>query len=273
MDRLGFRARAGKIDLDGVFAAMRILLVEDDETIASPLIDGLGRYGFDLVWARTGRDALTWNDAELVLLDLGLPDADGIDVCQQIRAWSEVPIIMLTARGTEVDRIVGLEVGADDYLAKPFSLRELVARIRAVTRRTRFPAGPGTQAAPAPLEPAAADCSTIRLDGLVIDLRTRRVCLRGQEIALALKEFDLLAALAGDPGAVCTREKLMETVWDEHYHGSTKTLDFHIAALRRKLGDPGWVRTVRGVGFRLVIPDGGTAAAGVTGNGLGGKRT
>lgn len=254
----------------GCFPAMRILLVEDDETIAVPLIEGLGRYGFDVTWARTGRDALRWNDVELVLLDLGLPDADGIDVCQQIRTRSEVPIIMLTARGTEVDRIVGLEVGADDYLAKPFSLRELVARIRAVTRRTRSLAGPDTHPVRAPVEPPAADGSTIGLDGLVIDLRTRRVCLRGQEIALALKEFDLLVALAGDPGAVRTREKLMEMVWDEHYHGSTKTLDFHIAALRRKLGDPRWVRTVRGVGFRLVVPDGGGApATGVIGTGLG----
>jgi len=253
---------------------MRILLVEDDDTIAVPLIDGLGRYGFVVERARTGREALLGTDVEMVLLDLGLPDADGIDICQQIRTRSAVPIIMLTARGTEVDRIVGLEVGADDYLAKPFSLRELVARIRAVTRRTRLPLGPD---APAPAEPTPADGSVIRVDDLLIDQRTRRVYLRGQEILLAMKEFDLLVALAHDPGAVRTRERLMESVWDEHYYGSTKTLDFHVAALRRKLGDPGWVQTVRGVGFRLVVPDGarapmaGAPMAGAVGSGLGGQ--
>jgi len=249
---------------------MRILLVEDDDSIAVPLIDGLGRYGFVVERARTGREALSWHDAEMILLDLGLPDADGIDICQRIRAGSAVPIIMLTARGTEVDRIVGLEVGADDYLAKPFSLRELVARIRAVTRRTRVSAFP---AAPASPEPAPADGPMVRVGDLLIDRRTRRVWLRGGEVVLALKEFDLLVALAADPGAVCARERLMETVWDEHYVGSTKTLDFHVAALRRKLGDPGWVQAVRGVGFRLVIPDGGGAAlAGAVSSGLGGRR-
>lgn len=252
---------------------MRILLVEDDDTIAAPLIDGLGRYGFHVERARTGRDALAWHDVEMILLDLGLPDADGIDICQRIRARSAVPIIMLTARGTEVDRVVGLEVGADDYLTKPFSLRELVARIRAVTRRTRLPALPDDPPAPpAPPEPAPADSSLIRLDGLLIDRRTRRTYLHDREIPLALKEFDLLVALAVDPGAVCTRERLMETVWDEHYYGSTKTLDFHVAALRRKLGDPAWVQAVRGVGFRLVIPDGGGShLAGAAGAGRGSR--
>jgi DNA-binding response OmpR family regulator len=218
----------------------RILLVEDDHTIAGPLIDGLGRYGFEVDWAQTAREAEARIDVDMVLLDLGLPDADGIDVCQRIRARSAVPIIMLSARGTEVDRVVGLEVGADDYLPKPFGVRELVARIRAVTRRTRT-------AAP-------DDPGILRLGDLVIDRRTRRVHLAGAEVVLALKEFDLLAALAEDAGSVCARDRLMETVWDEHYYGSTKTLDFHIAALRRKLGDPGWVLTVRGVGFRLVVP-------------------
>ncbi|RSM70878.1 DNA-binding response regulator [Actinoplanes sp. ATCC 53533] len=240
---------------------MRILLVEDDDTIAIPLIDGLGRYGFVVERARTGREALSWPDAEMILLDLGLPDADGIDICQRIRARSAVPIIMLTARGTEVDRVVGLEVGADDYLAKPFGLRELVARIRAVTRRTRVSGFPDAQpAAPAAPAPAPADAAMIRVEELLIDRRTRRVWLHAREIVLALKEFDLLVALAVDPGAVRTRERIMETVWDEHYYGSTKTLDFHVAALRRKLGDPAWVQTVRGVGFRLVVPDADAAS-------------
>jgi two-component system response regulator RegX3 len=254
---------------------MRILLVEDDDSIAIPLIDGLNRYGFTVDRARTGREALAWSGADLILLDLGLPDADGIDVCQRIRAASAaVPIIMLTARGTEVDRIVGLEVGADDYLAKPVSLRELVARIRAVTRRTRLPVPPESWAPPPPPPSPPAqvvpEADLIRVDDLIIDRRTRKAYLRGREIVLALKEFDLLVALAVDPGAVRTRDRLMETVWDEHYYGSTKTLDFHVAALRRKLGDPGWVQTVRGVGFRLVVPDGGGAPAGVAGAGRGG---
>lgn len=242
---------------------MQILLVEDDDTIAIPLIDGLGRYGYTVDRARTGHDALGRIDVDMVLLDLGLPDADGIDVCQRIRARSAVPIIMLTARGAEVDRVVGLEVGADDYLTKPFAIRELVARIRAVTRRTR----PAEDLTPAPATPAPPGDATIQLGGLLIDRRTRRVHLRGAEVALSLKEFDLLVALAADAGSVRTRDKLMETVWDEHYHGSTKTLDFHVAALRRKLGDPDWVRTVRGVGFRLVIPDRYAAAAPTAGAG------
>jgi len=236
---------------------MRILLVEDDDTIAVPLLDGLGRYGFTVDRASTGRAVDGRLDVDMVLLDLGLPDADGIDVCQRIRARSAVPIIMLTARGSEVDRVVGLEVGADDYLTKPFGVRELVARIRAVTRRTRLADDPApAAAAPAAAAPAAvAGDPPIRLGELVVDRRTRRVRLAGMEIALSLKEFDLLVALAVDAGSVRTRDELMTTVWDEHYYGSTKTLDFHVAALRRKLGDPAWVRTVRGVGFRLVVPD------------------
>jgi DNA-binding response OmpR family regulator len=262
---------------------MRILLVEDDHSIAGPLIDGLGRYGFAVEWAQTGREAEARIDVDMVLLDLGLPDADGIDVCQRIRARSAVPIIMLSARGTEVDRVVGLEVGADDYLPKPFGVRELVARIRAVIRRTRTVAEPvpapwsapsagpvagsgtvtgsGTVAGSGTVPPGSGN-GAIRLGDLLIDRRTRRVHLAGEEILLALKEFDLLVALALDAGSVCTRDALMETVWDEHYHGSTKTLDFHIAALRRKLGDPAWVLTVRGVGFRLVAPAAAVAAAG-----------
>jgi DNA-binding response OmpR family regulator len=171
----------------------------------------------------------------VVLLDLGLPDCDGFDVCRELRSRSEVPIIVVTARSDEVDRVVGLELGADDYMVKPFGFRELLARIRAVTRRR----GPR-------FEPGATE-----LGRLSLDRRTRRVLLDGEELALTPKEFDLLAYLADDPGAVRNRQQLIEEVWDPHWYGPTKTLDVHVASLRRKLGDAGWIETVRGVGFRL----------------------
>ncbi|MDX2675374.1 response regulator transcription factor [Streptomyces sp. NY05-11A] len=233
---------------------MRLLLIEDDDRIAGPLVEGLGRYGFAVDRVRTGADGLAADDSQdLVLLDLGLPDMDGLDVCRGLRARSAVPIIMITARGEEADRIVGLELGADDYLAKPFGVRELVARIRAVTRRTgALPAAPGgveTHVVPVPASTAQA------LGPLLIDRRTRRVELDGLEVALTPREFDLLAYLALDPGAVHSRQQIMDTVWDPHFFGPTKTLDAHIAALRRKLGDPAWITTARGVGFRLTVPE------------------
>jgi DNA-binding response OmpR family regulator len=174
-----------------------------------------------------------------VLLDLGLPDRDGFDVCRELRARSDVPIIVVTARSEEVDRVVGLELGADDYIVKPFGFRELVARIRAVARR----------------RPAATTHATAsELGALSIDRRTRRVVVEGAEVALTPKEFDLLAFLAEDPGAVCSRQQVLEEVWDPHWYGPTKTLDVHVASLRKKLGDPRWIETVRGVGFRLRAP-------------------
>ena len=217
---------------------MRVLLVEDDDAIAEPLTAGLGRYGFQVSRVRTGAEALAAPPHEVVLLDLGLPDLDGIDVCRRLRAGSAVPIIVVTARGEEVDRVVGLELGADDYVVKPFGFRELVARIRAVTRRAQPPAEP----APGPQ----------RLGRLELDRRQRLVRLDGVEVTLTAKEFDLLALLAEDPGAVLHREQILEQVWDPHWFGPTKTLDVHVASLRKKLGDPGWIETVRGVGFRLV---------------------
>jgi DNA-binding response OmpR family regulator len=177
---------------------------------------------------------------EFVLLDLGLPDADGADICRALRARSDVPIIVVTARGDEIDRVVLLELGADDYVVKPFGARELVARIRAVARRTQ----PSSDPAPA----------VVTIGGLEIDHRARRVTLDGNEIGLTPKEFDLLAFLAGDPGAVYRRETILDEVWDPHWYGPTKTLDVHVAAVRKKLGDAGWIETVRGVGFRLVAP-------------------
>jgi len=214
---------------------MRVLLVEDDDAIAEPLVAGLTREGLRVERVATGQAALDAPSADVVLLDLGLPDLDGLEVCRQLRARSAVPIIVITARGEEVDRVVGLELGADDYLVKPFGFRELLARIRAVNRRA---------AATSPTGP-------IRVGDLEIDLRSRRVTMDGAEVDLTRKEFDLLALLATDPGALRTRQEILESVWDAHWYGPTKTLDVHVAALRRKLGDPAVIETVRGVGFRL----------------------
>jgi two-component system, OmpR family, response regulator RegX3 len=238
---------------------MRLLLIEDDDRIAQPLTEGLGRYGFTVDRARTGAAGLTSDSSpDLVLLDLGLPDMDGLDVCRSLRARSPIPIIMITARGEEADRVAGLELGADDYLAKPFGVRELVARIRAVTRRTgALPAGPtGPDASPVvPASPAPQ-----QLGPLQIDRRTRQVRVAGREVALSPREFDLLAFLAQDPGAVHSRQQIMDAVWDPHFFGPTKTLDAHVAALRRKLADPAWITTARGVGFRLTVPEEPAAA-------------
>jgi two-component system, OmpR family, response regulator RegX3 len=222
---------------------VKILLVEDDEAIAVSLTDGLVAAGFTVEHAATGRAALDAPAPDAVLLDLGLPDMDGRDVCRALRARSNVPIIMLTARDDEFDRVLGLELGADDYVTKPFSFRELVARIRAVTRRAT--AMPG-----APEDGPTTD----RVGELEIDRRTRRVVLAGEPLALTAKEFDLLAFLAIDPGAVCTRTDILEHVWDANWYGPTKTVDAHVAALRKKLGDPRWIEAVRGVGFRLEPP-------------------
>lgn len=219
---------------------MRVLLVEDDESIAEPLADGLSRYGITTDWVVTGAEALTAPLGDFVLLDLGLPDIDGIDVCRRLRQVSDVPIVMLTARGDETDRVLGLEIGADDYLPKPFSTRELVARMRAIDRRTRTVAQHDTAAAK-------------RLGSLTIDERTRQAFLSGEPLALTPKEYQLLALLAADPGAVVDRRRILETVWEPNFFGRGKTLDFHVATLRRKLGDPRWIENRRGVGFRLVV--------------------
>jgi DNA-binding response OmpR family regulator len=215
----------------------RVLVVEDDPSIALPLVEGLEREGFTVERVTTGREGLARvREVDLVLLDLGLPDLDGKEVCRQIRASSNVPILVITARGDEIDRVVLLELGADDYLVKPFGFRELVARIGAVTRRTAL-AAPGQSTAQ-------------QLGPLTIDRDARRVDLDGVAVELTPKEFDLLGFLAERPGAVRTREDIIEQVWDEHWFGPTKTLDVHIAALRRKLG-PDWITTFRGVGYRL----------------------
>jgi DNA-binding response OmpR family regulator len=226
----------------------RILFVEDEPAIAEPFGRALAREGFDVVGARSlaeARARFSRRMPDLVLLDLTLPDGDGRDLCRDLRA-SGVPIIMLTARGTELDRVIGLELGADDYVVKPFSGAEVIARIRAVLRRAAAAARPE---------------GPIEIGDLVVDTGSRRARLGDEELELSRKEFDLLAELARNAGTVVTREQLMTRVWDENWFGSTKTLDVHVGWLRRKLGDdpatPRYVHTVRGVGFRLSAPDEG----------------
>ncbi|MET9829394.1 response regulator transcription factor [Streptomyces sp. NPDC006385] len=284
---------------------IHVLLIEDDETIAEPLIEGLGHFGLRVDHVTTGAEGLRRPYGDVVLLDLGLPDMDGIDVCRGIRRLSDVPVIILSARGEEADRVLGLELGADDYLAKPFSVRELVARVRAVTRRTQR-----TEAVAEPVRAEAVRAEPVREHGgaealverlrteavverlrteavgergrtgtaaqpvvtppppsyedtaprpphapgpLVVDRRTHQVWVGEVPVTLTPKEFELLALLAEDPGAVYSRQRILDRVWDPHYEGPTKTLDVHVASLRRKLGDPAWIQTLRGVGFRLAV--------------------
>lgn len=222
---------------------MQVLIVEDEESIAEPLGDALRREGYEVTWAPTGTDALAAPPVDLILLDLRLPDMDGYAVCRAIRERSQVPIIMLTARGEEIDKVLGLELGADDYLVKPFGFRELIARINAVMRRHQ--------------SPAVADSSTAAttdtaIGTLRIDRRAHRVHVADQEVELTPTEFALLWELASNVGAVCTRDALLRDVWQTTWSASGKTVDVHVASLRRKLGDGRWIETVRGVGYRLV---------------------
>ncbi|MFF7072774.1 response regulator transcription factor [Streptomyces pseudovenezuelae] len=220
---------------------MRVLLVEDDEPVAQSLRRGLIRYGFEVEWVSTGGAALSHEGPyDVVLLDLGLPDTDGLDVCRALRERGDVPIIVISARSDETDRVVGLELGADDYVTKPFGVREVIARIRAVMRRAQ----PRTGVAAGP------DAYGARL---TIDRKAARVRLDGEEVPLAPKEYDLLAFLTEEPGALMSREQIMEAVWDANWFGPTKTLDVHVAALRRKLAGAVVIEAVRGVGFRLEI--------------------
>jgi len=222
-----------------------ILFVEDEEAISTPFAKILEREGFEPVLAGTAAAAMELAERvapDLVLLDLTLPDGDGRDVCRALRRDSDVPIVMLTARGSELDRVVGLEMGADDYVVKPFSGAEVVSRIRAVLRRSRS-TGSGR------FEPA------FTVGDLEVDVAARTAALAGGPLELTRKEFDLLAELARNAGRVVTREDLMSRVWDVNWFGSTKTLDVHIGSLRRKLGDdpaaPRHIETVRGVGYRF----------------------
>jgi two-component system response regulator RegX3 len=224
----------------------RVLFVEDETSISGPFSSALAREGFDPVVVGTLADAraeVAREAPDLVLLDLMLPDGDGRDLARELRAASQVPIIILTARGTELERVVGLELGADDYVVKPFSGAELVARMRAVLRRAQPPRE----------RPPEAEIGPLR-----IDAAARRVWLGDAELQLSRKEFDLLAELVAHAGEVVTREDLIARVWDENWFGSTKTLDVHIGWLRGKLGDdaadPRLIHTVRGVGFRFAAP-------------------
>ena len=226
-----------------------LLVVEDDETIGSLLLEGLSAHGHEVTWARGGRSALrdaTVAQFDLVLLDLGLPDLDGVEVCRQLRLRQPgCVIVMLTARKDEMDVVVGLEAGADDYLTKPFRFAELRARVHAHLRR-----GPTRVSREQQIE---------SVGGLTVDTAARRCRLGGVEVPLRAKEFDLLARLATDPGVALSRETLMADVWDEHWSGSTKTLDVHVAALRRRLDEtaaaagtaPVRITTLRGHGYRL----------------------
>ncbi len=231
----------------------RILVVEDEESISQPFAEALRRAGFEAVVTGTAAGAIELaasEEPDLVMLDLALPDGDGRDVCRELRRRSDVPIVMLTARGTEMDKIVGLELGADDYVVKPFSAAEVISRIRAVLRRA------------APRDGAGRDGEAekpIEVGEVELDPAARIARLRGEELELSRKEFDLLTALMRSAGRVVKREELMSEVWDTNWFGSTKTLDVHIGWLRRKLdddpADPTYIETVRGVGFRFAAAE------------------
>jgi two-component system, OmpR family, response regulator RegX3 len=224
----------------------RILVVEDESAISEPLAESLEREGFDADVAPTlaaARDAFQRQRPDLVLLDVMLPDGDGRDLAREIRRESDVPIIMLTARGEEIDRVLGLELGADDYVVKPFSMRELTARIRAIMRRGR----------------GAERRGPIEIGDLVLDPSSRTLTKAAQPVELAAKEFDLLHLLMANAGDVLKREQIMDEVWDPHWFGPTKTLDVHISWLRKKIEDdpskPQYITTIRGVGFRFLAPE------------------
>ena len=214
---------------------MKVLVVEDDPAVSEPLLAGLQRNGIEtehVVYA--SQVVVAAQNVDVVLLDLGLPDGDGIDVLRELRRNSDVPVIIATARGDETDRIVGLELGADDYVVKPFSVRELAARVRAVARRRRID-------------------SSLESGRLVVDRTQHRVLVDGQPVELTAKEFDLLAVLAEEPGRAVPRQELFSRVWDPVWIGTGKTLDVHVASLRKKLGDAELIETVRGVGYRLAV--------------------
>ena len=216
-----------------------ILLVEDEESIGNLVRSYLQRNGYRVIWVRSGEEALAEvkrHEVRLIVLDIGLPGIDGFDVCRELRTRSAVPVVMLTARDEEPDRVAGLEVGADDYVPKPFSPRELVARIKAVLRR-----------AEGSVQPDELELGDIR-----VRRSAREASIAGEPLELTGKEFDLLAWLVGHPGIVFSREQLLDRVWGVSYPGGTRTVDVHVAQLRRKLGRPELIQTVRGSGYKAV---------------------
>lgn len=245
--------------------AQKILVIEDEEGIIHLLNLYLKDAGYTVIVARDGADGLALHAREqpdLVILDIMLPAIDGFEVCRRIRAWSNTPILMLTARIAEDDRINGLELGADDYLAKPFSPRELVSRVRAILRRVGNQEVAGSQ--PAPAKNADADSSVLSFPGLMIDLLARRVEVNGKEVALTPTEYDLLALLAKSPDRVFTREMLMNKVWGYDYLGDGHTVDVHMSALRKKVEstpEQRYIKTVWRVGYRFEARSRSTASS------------
>jgi two-component system response regulator MtrA len=216
------------------------LVIEDDEAIGALVGAYLEQAGFDVVRECTGEgglDAVERQPPRVVVLDLGLPDFDGFELCRRLRGIGDAPILILTARDEEADRIIGLELGADDYVTKPFSPRELVARVRAVLRRT---------------DPLPAEAESIAVGDVHIDLRSRAVTVAGSIVCLRTLEFELLTELARHAGRVVTRDRLLDRVWGLAFAGGTRTVDVHVAQLRKKLGRPDLIQTVRGVGYRIL---------------------
>ncbi len=216
-----------------------VLIVEDEHAIGALIRSYLSRDGYGVVWVRSGEEALVElgrHPVRIVVLDIGLPGMDGFEVCRQIRGRSKVPIVMVTARDEEPDRVAGLEVGADDYVTKPFSPRELVARVKAILRRSE----------PSPQEPV------LSLGDVEVNLDGREVSVGGEFVELTAKEFDLLACLLENPGVVLSRDTLLDRAWGTTYPGGTRTVDVHVGQLRRKLGRPALIRTVRGAGYKAV---------------------
>ena len=216
-----------------------VLVVEDEQAIADLVRAYLRREGFEPIWARSGEQALeelSRHPVRLVVLDIGLPGIDGFEVCRRLRARTSVPILILSARDEEIDRVAGLEAGADDYVTKPFSPRELVARVKAILRRAGRGGGVG---------------ETLAVGGVELDRSAHTVRVGGEPVELTAREFGLLAALLAHPGVVLSRDRLLELVWEGEFAGGTRTVDVHVAQLRAKLGRPDFVETVRGAGYKV----------------------
>jgi DNA-binding response OmpR family regulator len=220
-----------------------ILVVEDEQAIADLVRAYLRRDGFDVVWARSGEQALEElgrHPVRLVVLDIGLPGIDGFEVCRRLRSRTGVPIVILSARDDEVDRVAGLEAGADDYVTKPFSPRELVARVKAILRRSGGPA-------------AVLGGGALAVGDVALDSAARTATVGGEPVELTSREFDLLAALLAHPGVVLSRDRLLELAWEGEFAGGTRTVDVHVAQLRAKLGRPDFIETVRGAGYKVSV--------------------